>query len=190
MAICCRPAPGQRSERGRHSGISAQISASRFLRAHRASEGERKTPPLRRNKPGQPKSSPGFLFVICPPPVLGWREEAPRRCSLTTWKMWTGPLRWRDVEMLCPLRRSLRRPGRYAGLAERLGGCLPSNPDGFDSRSPLHPSARTTCAQTHGHGGVAQLGERLPCKQEVVGSKPITSTRLRIQISSGREADS
>ena len=27
-------------------------------------------------------------------------------------------------------------------------------------------------------GGVAQLGERLLCKQEVVGSIPITSTRL------------
>ncbi len=27
-------------------------------------------------------------------------------------------------------------------------------------------------------GGVAQLGERLLCKQEVVGSIPITSTKL------------
>ena len=26
------------------------------------------------------------------------------------------------------------------------------------------------------HGGVAQLGERLPCKQEVIGSNPIIST--------------
>ena len=26
------------------------------------------------------------------------------------------------------------------------------------------------------HGGVAQLGERLPCKQEVIGSIPFTST--------------
>ena len=26
------------------------------------------------------------------------------------------------------------------------------------------------------HGGVAHLGERLPCTQEVVGSIPITST--------------
>jgi hypothetical protein len=25
-------------------------------------------------------------------------------------------------------------------------------------------------------GGVAQLGERLPCTQEVIGSKPFTST--------------
>lgn len=27
-------------------------------------------------------------------------------------------------------------------------------------------------------GGVAQLGERLPCKQEVIGSIPFTSTKL------------
>ena len=27
-------------------------------------------------------------------------------------------------------------------------------------------------------GGVAQLGERLPCKQEVTGSNPIISTKL------------
>jgi hypothetical protein len=26
-------------------------------------------------------------------------------------------------------------------------------------------------------GGVAQLGERLPCTQEVIGSNPFTSTR-------------
>ena len=29
-------------------------------------------------------------------------------------------------------------------------------------------------------GGVAQLGERLLCKQEVIGSIPFTSTRLRV----------
>ena len=27
------------------------------------------------------------------------------------------------------------------------------------------------------HGGVAQLGEHLPCKQGVMGSNPIISTR-------------
>jgi hypothetical protein len=27
-------------------------------------------------------------------------------------------------------------------------------------------------------GGVAQLGERLPCTQEVIGSIPFTSTKL------------
>jgi hypothetical protein len=30
-----------------------------------------------------------------------------------------------------------------------------------------------------GIGGVAQLGERLPCTQEVIGSNPFTSTSLR-----------
>ena len=29
---------------------------------------------------------------------------------------------------------------------------------------------------TTGNGGVAQLGERLPCTQEVIGSSPFTST--------------
>ena len=28
-------------------------------------------------------------------------------------------------------------------------------------------------------GGVAQLGERLPCTQEAIGSNPFTSTRER-----------
>ena len=28
-------------------------------------------------------------------------------------------------------------------------------------------------------GGVAQLGERLPCTQEVIGSNPFTSTRKK-----------
>ena len=30
---------------------------------------------------------------------------------------------------------------------------------------------------THGYGGLAQLGERLPCKQEVTGSIPVLSTK-------------
>ena len=29
-------------------------------------------------------------------------------------------------------------------------------------------------------GGVAQLGERLPCTQEVIGSNPFTSTNLLV----------
>ena len=32
---------------------------------------------------------------------------------------------------------------------------------------------------THGNGGVAQLGEHLPCKQGVMGSNPIISTNRR-----------
>ena len=37
-----------------------------------------------------------------------------------------------------------------------------------DGSSPSRP--------TIGNGGVAQLGERLPCTQEVIGSIPFTST--------------
>ena len=33
-----------------------------------------------------------------------------------------------------------------------------------------------------GAGGVAQLGERLPCTQEVIGSIPFTSTRITVDI--------
>ena len=29
-------------------------------------------------------------------------------------------------------------------------------------------------------GGVAQLGERLPCTQEVIGSNPFTSTKIQV----------
>ena len=36
-------------------------------------------------------------------------------------------------------------------------------------------------------GGVAQLGERLPCTQEVIGSNPFTSTRIKIY--AGRAAN-
>jgi hypothetical protein len=39
--------------------------------------------------------------------------------------------------------------------------------------SPPRPTRRS-----EGIGGVAQLGERLPCTQEVIGSIPFTSTRL------------
>ena len=33
-----------------------------------------------------------------------------------------------------------------------------------------------------GAGGVAQLGERLPCTQEVIGSIPFTSTSIKVVI--------
>ena len=48
---------------------------------------------------------------------------------------------------------------------------------------PDPPSGRRSlpvrAASTVGHGGVAQLGERLLCKQEVIGSIPFTSTIAR-----------
>ena len=38
----------------------------------------------------------------------------------------------------------------------------------------------TTSKRADGYGGLAQLGERLPCKQEVSGSIPLISTRIEI----------
>ena len=35
------------------------------------------------------------------------------------------------------------------------------------------------------YGGLAQLGERLPCKQEVSGSIPLISTMVRANSSAG-----
>ena len=37
-----------------------------------------------------------------------------------------------------------------------------------------------TGKQPHKYGGVAQLGEHLPCKQGVMGSNPIISTRSAV----------
>ena len=39
------------------------------------------------------------------------------------------------------------------------------------------------------HGGVAHLGERLPCTQEVVGSIPITSTIFNSSYGLGGDYD-
>ena len=46
-----------------------------------------------------------------------------------------------------------------------VGGSSPPRPTRLDTELDL--------------GGVAQLGERLPCTQEVIGSIPFTSTRLK-----------
>ena len=49
--------------------------------------------------------------------------------------------------------------------------------------SPLGPTSgiirktKTVKTQLQPYGGVAQLGEHLPCKQGVMGSNPIISTR-------------
>ncbi len=40
----------------------------------------------------------------------------------------------------------------------------------------IHPKI----CETNFRGGVAQLGERLLCKQEVIGSIPFTSTRKQL----------
>ena len=49
-----------------------------------------------------------------------------------------------------------------------------------ETGSPL-----TAATTIHDIGGVAQLGERLLCKQEVIGSIPFTSTTLTPQASGG-----
>ena len=41
--------------------------------------------------------------------------------------------------------------------------------------SPPRPTRRASMIESD--GGVAQLGERLPCTQEVIGSIPFTSTK-------------
>ena len=43
-------------------------------------------------------------------------------------------------------------------------------------------------SQTLKFGGLAQLGERLPCKQEVTGSIPVLSTKELTEVSSKVEA--
>ena len=40
--------------------------------------------------------------------------------------------------------------------------------------------ADTASLRCGAHGGVAQLGERLPCKQEVMGSTPTISTKSKL----------
>jgi hypothetical protein len=42
-----------------------------------------------------------------------------------------------------------------------------------DGSTPSRPTKKI--------GGVAQLGERLPCTQEVIGSNPFTSTKWKMR---------
>ena len=44
-------------------------------------------------------------------------------------------------------------------------------------RRKASPWSTTSTKGTDGYGGLAQLGERLPCKQEVSGSIPLISTK-------------
>ena len=65
--------------------------------------------------------------------------------------------------------------------SEKPGACssvwLERTPDKreVDGSIPSRPT-RIFCGSLF--GGVAQLGERLPCTQEVIGSNPFTSTKL------------
>ena len=47
---------------------------------------------------------------------------------------------------------------------------------------------RAAAGVGHHHGAVAQLGERLLCKQEAVGSIPSSSTRLGVRSGVGQRA--
>ena len=51
-----------------------------------------------------------------------------------------------------------------------VGGSSPLGP----TSEEIHKTENTT---NHFYGGVAQLGEHLPCKQGVMGSNPIISTK-------------
>ena len=56
-----------------------------------------------------------------------------------------------------------------APVAQRIDCQLPSL---YRLQGPLNGSGRCL------FGGIAQLGERLPCKQEATGSNPVISTNL------------
>ena len=51
-----------------------------------------------------------------------------------------------------------------------VGGSSPLGPTTYESK-------KTEKKAIPDYGGVAQLGEHLPCKQGVMGSNPIISTR-------------
>ena len=53
------------------------------------------------------------------------------------------------------------------------GTCEKENTVGIEGRKPTVGSDKRTTE----NGGVAQLGEHLPCKQGVMGSNPIISTK-------------
>ena len=50
----------------------------------------------------------------------------------------------------------------------------------FGSASGLGPEGRRfkSCHPDHENGSLAQLGERLPYKQDVTGSSPVTPTKI------------
>ena len=61
----------------------------------------------------------------------------------------------------------------------------------FGSASGLGPEGRRfkSCHPDHENGSLAQLGERLPYKQDVTGSSPVTPTNICWCSSIGRAAD-
>ena len=65
------------------------------------------------------------------------------------------------------------------GTWQHAGGML-QPPWLFRRKASPWPTTSTKSSKGYGYGGLAQLGERLPCKQEVSGSIPLISTNLRI----------
>ena len=61
---------------------------------------------------------------------------------------------------------------RKAALGNSPGDCC--NRRGFPAGKRVHGPP----LQEDRYGGLAQLGERLPCKQEVSGSIPLISTKI------------
>ena len=64
------------------------------------------------------------------------------------------------------------------GTWQHAGGML-QPPWLFRRKASPRPTTSTKSTKGYGYGGLAQLGERLPCKQEVSGSIPLISTNLR-----------
>ena len=64
------------------------------------------------------------------------------------------------------------------GTWQHAGGMM-QPPWLFRRKASPWPTTSTKSTKGYGYGGLAQLGERLPCKQEVSGSIPLISTNLR-----------
>ena len=79
---------------------------------------------------------------------------------------------------VCPMTEI---PTQRAGEAGRAGSrrYTGKDEDRFPSNNLLcrFEGSETDPQEKSEHGGLAQLGERLPCKQEVSGSNPLISTR-------------
>ena len=74
----------------------------------------------------------------------------------------------------------LRRSSPCAGRIELRVQCLTASRLLLSDQNPLRWAFdREGNGIEYGFGGLAQLGERLPCKQEVSGSIPLISTTLK-----------
>ncbi len=93
---------------------------------------------------------------------------------------WEGRLSRRPVALPPPwLHRSSTTKGRRSGPRRTLSGAakLDAHRVNRRGRKPIAPAIFAIGFSVQG-GGIAQLEEHLLCKQGVVGSNPITSTRF------------